>query len=188
MMLGALSSLLDLEDDLKVIGKASNGAEAVSLVHRYQPDICIMDIDMPEKSGLDAADEIKGEKCKVIILTTIAQSGYLQRALDANVGGYLLKDNTANVLIDSIHTVLAGGKIYAPELLDEIVCENDLITNSSSVKSKNVNDEISINQNNIHQNRKSNAVRNYFSFILDKLEGSKRQEVSQQIRNIRRFR
>lgn len=56
MMLGALGSLLDLEEDMEVVGKASNGEEAIELVEKLQPDICIMDIEMPLKSGLDAAE------------------------------------------------------------------------------------------------------------------------------------
>ncbi len=93
MLLGALGSLLSLEDDMEVVGKASNGEEAVSLAKNLQPDVCIMDIEMPGKTGLEAAEELKGLGCKVIILTTFARSGYFQRALKAGVSGYLLKDS-----------------------------------------------------------------------------------------------
>ena len=64
LLLGALGSLLDLEEDMEVVGKASNGEEALALVKRLQPDICIMDIEMPVKSGLDVAEELKGQGCK----------------------------------------------------------------------------------------------------------------------------
>src|ERR1700733_152189 len=92
MVLGALGSLLDLEEDMKVVGKANNGEEALHLIQQLQPDICIMDIEMPVKSGLDAAEELKKDACKVIILTTFARSGYFERARKAGVNGYLLKD------------------------------------------------------------------------------------------------
>ena len=59
MVLGALGSLLDLEEDMEVVGKANNGEEAIKLIEQLQPDICIMDIEMPIKSGLDAAEELK---------------------------------------------------------------------------------------------------------------------------------
>lgn len=59
MVLGALGSLLNLEDDMEVIGKASNGKEAISLVKTLKPDVCIMDIEMPEKSGLEAPEELR---------------------------------------------------------------------------------------------------------------------------------
>lgn len=78
MMLGALGSLLDLEDDLQVVGKATNGEDALALVKLHKPDVCVMDIEMPRKSGLEVAEELKGSGCKVIILTTFARSGYFQ--------------------------------------------------------------------------------------------------------------
>ena len=71
MLLGALGSLLDLEEDMEVVGKASNGEKALDLVNRLQPDICIMDIEMPVKSGLDVAEELKGQGCRVIILNDV---------------------------------------------------------------------------------------------------------------------
>ena len=64
MMLGALGSLLNLEEDLEVVGKAGNGEEAISLVKQFQPDVCIMDIEMPMKTGLEAAEELKGLNAK----------------------------------------------------------------------------------------------------------------------------
>ncbi|KAF6589837.1 response regulator, partial [Paenibacillus sp. EKM208P] len=80
-------------EDMKVVGKASNGEEALELVKLHQPDICIMDIEMPIKSGLDAAEELKGLNCKVLILTTFARPGYFERAIKAGTHGYLLKDS-----------------------------------------------------------------------------------------------
>src|SRR5690625_841664 len=105
MLLGALGSLLDLEDDMEVVGKAKDGQSALELVYKYEPDICIMDIEMPVKSGLDAAKELKDHHCKVIILTTFARSGYFERAREANVNGYLLKDSPSDELANSIRTI-----------------------------------------------------------------------------------
>ena len=62
MMLGALGSLLKFEEDMEVVGKARNGEEAISLVKQFQPDVCIMDIEMPIKSGLEAAEELKDQR------------------------------------------------------------------------------------------------------------------------------
>src|SRR5699024_6412975 len=92
MMLGALGSLLDMEDDFDVIGLAKNGQEAVELVKTLNPDICIMDIEMPIKTGLTAAEELIDHPCKLIILTTFARAAYFERARKAGVRGYLLKD------------------------------------------------------------------------------------------------
>jgi two-component system response regulator DesR len=176
MMLGALGSLLNLEDDMEVVGKACNGEKAISLVHQYQPDVCIMDIEMPVKSGLEAAEELKGLGCKVIILTTFARSGYFQRALKAGVSGYLLKDSPSEELASSIRSVMAGRRIYAPELVDEVYSEENPLTErekevlvlvADGKNTKEIADQLSI---------KTGTVRNYISAILDKLEVQNRIE------------
>ena len=113
MLLGALASLLDLEEDMKVVGRASNGEEAVAMVQQHKPDICIMDIEMPAMSGLDAAEALKNSGCKTMILTTFARAGYFERALKAGVHAYLLKDSPSEELALSIRNVMAGRRMYA---------------------------------------------------------------------------
>lgn len=176
MMLGALGSLLNLEDDMEVVGKASNGKEAIDLVIKYQPDICIMDIEMPEKSGLEAAEELKDVDCKVIILTTFARTGYFQRAIKAGVKGYLLKDSPSEELASSIRFVMNGRRIYAPELMDDVYSEENPLTErekavlelvANGKNTKEIADQLSI---------KTGTVRNYISQILDKLEVKNRIE------------
>ncbi|WP_102275482.1 response regulator transcription factor [Cytobacillus massiliigabonensis] len=176
MMLGALGSLLNLEEDMEVVGKANNGKEAVTLVKQHRPEICIMDIEMPEKSGLEAAEELKGFGCKVIILTTFARSGYFQRALQAGVSGYLLKDSPSEELASSIRMVMTGRRIYAPELMDDVYSEENPLTEREKAvlelvadgkNTKEIADELKI---------KTGTVRNYISQILDKLEVKNRIE------------
>jgi len=133
MLLEAIGTLLNLEDDMEVIGLASDGEEAIRLVQRLKPDVCLMDIEMPIKSGLEAAEILKPLGCKVIILTTFARQGYWQRALKADVRGYLLKDSPSEELACSIRSIFAGGRIYTHELMDErfeqegMETSNDLI-------------------------------------------------------------
>lgn len=176
MLLGAFGSLLSLEEDMQVVGKASNGEEAIALVREYQPDVCIMDIEMPGKSGLEAAEELKGQGCKVIILTTFARAGYFQRAVKAGVSGYLLKDSPSEELASSIRSVMSGRRIYAPELVDDLYGEENPLTDrekevlelvANGKNTKEIADELSI---------KAGTVRNYISTILDKLEVKNRIE------------
>ncbi|TKC19300.1 response regulator transcription factor [Robertmurraya kyonggiensis] len=169
MLLGALGSLLSLEHDMEVVGKASNGEEAIALVHELKPDICIMDIEMPGKSGLDAAEELKGQGSEVVILTTFSRTGYFQRALKAGVKGYLLKDSPSEELANSIRNVMSGRRVYAPELMDDMYAEDNPLTDrelevlelvADGRNTKEIAEELSI---------KTGTVRNYISTILDKL-------------------
>lgn len=180
MLLGAFGSLLSLEDDMEVVGKASDGVEALALVNKFQPDVCIMDIEMPGKSGLEAAEDLKDSGCKVIILTTFARTGYFQRAVRAGVGGYLLKDSPSEELASSIRSVMAGRRIYAPELIDGVYGEENPLTDrekevlelvADGKNTKEIASELSI---------KTGTVRNYISTILDKLEVKNRIEAISQ--------
>ncbi len=176
MLLGALGSLLDLEEDMEVVGKARNGEEAIALVKQHQPDICMMDIEMPVKSGLDAAEELIGQPCKVIILTTFARSGYFERARKAGVSGYLLKDSPSEELANSIRTIMDGRRIYAPELVDMAYGDENPLTErekqvieliADGKNTKEIASELEIT---------TGTVRNYISVILDKLDVSNRIE------------
>ncbi|WNQ12326.1 response regulator transcription factor [Paenibacillus aurantius] len=176
MLLGALASLLDLEEDMEVVGKAANGEDAVKLVHEHRPDVCIMDIEMPLMSGLDAADKLKGSGCKVIILTTFARSGYFERAIRAGAHGFLLKDSPSEELADSIRSVMAGRRMYAAELMDEVYQDENPLTErekevlvliAEGKTTKDIADTLSIT---------TGTVRNYVSVILDKLHVTNRIE------------
>lgn len=154
LLLEAMGNLLNLEDDIEVVGQAGNGVEALSLVQQLQPDVCIMDIEMPEKNGLEAAEVLQYGECKVIILTTFARPGYYQRALRADVRGYLLKDNPSEELASSIRSVMDGKRIYSNELLDEDCKEEH--TGILAQKSS--------------QSTNKGSVKNYLSSIMDKIK------------------
>lgn len=176
MMLGALGSLLNLEDDMKVVGQATNGAEAITLVQELHPDICIMDIEMPLKTGLEAAEEIKNSGIKVIILTTFARSGYFQRAIKAGVRGYLLKDSPSEELAESIRSVMAGKRIFAPELMDDVYREENPLTEREKAVLELIAEGKSTKEIATALNIKVGTVRNYISAILEKLEVTNRIE------------
>ncbi|MBB3129927.1 two-component system response regulator DesR [Paenibacillus rhizosphaerae] len=176
MVRGALASLVNLEKDMQVVGQASNGEDAVKLVQQLKPDICIMDIEMPGKSGLEAAEELKGSGCKVMILTTFARFGYFERAIKAGAYGYLLKDSPSEELASSIRSIMAGRRIYATELVDDASGqENPLTPREKDVlgliadgkNTKEISSQLDITQG---------TVRNYISVILDKLQVTNRVE------------
>lgn len=120
LLRGALGSLLNLEPDMEVIASASDGREALETVRREQPDVLVTDIEMPNLTGLDVADALRSEgaRTKVLIVTTFARPGYLQRALQAGVLGYVLKDSPSEDLADAVRKVAAGQRAVATELAD----------------------------------------------------------------------
>jgi two-component system response regulator DesR len=130
MVLGALAALIDIEQDLEVIGQVRSGAEALAAALSSRPDVIVTDIEMPGLSGLELAGELKQQGCtaRVIILTTFARPGYLRRALDAGASGYLLKDAPSNRLADAIRRVHGGGRAVDPELAAEAWSEADPLT------------------------------------------------------------
>ncbi|WP_416148023.1 response regulator [Salipaludibacillus sp. HK11] len=177
MLLGALSSLLDLEEDMTVVGSAANGEDVVTLVREQKPDVCIMDIEMPKKSGLDAAEELKGESdCKFMILTTFARSGYFQRAVKAGVNAYMLKDSPSEELASAIRSVMNGRRIYAPELVDEFYSPQNPLTDRESEVLKLMSEGKSTKEIANQLYLTNGTVRNYISSILEKLEVSNRIE------------
>lgn len=177
MLLGALAALLDLEEDMTVVGSASNGEEVVTMVHEQKPDVCIMDIEMPKRSGLDAAEELSGKvDCKFMILTTFARSGYFQRAVKAGVNAYMLKDSPSEELASAIRSVMDGRRIYAPELVDEFYSPQNPLTDRESEVLKLMSEGKSTKEIANQLYLTNGTVRNYISSILEKLEVSNRIE------------
>ena len=130
MVRGALSALLNLESDIEVVGSAADGEDAWALIQRAAgqvPDVVVTDIEMPRLTGLELAQRLRerGIACKVIILTTFARPGFLRRALDAGVSGYLLKDAPADQLAEAIRRVHRGGRAIDPQLALEAWSEAD---------------------------------------------------------------
>jgi two-component system, NarL family, response regulator DesR len=162
LMLGTIGSLLNLEDDMEVVGLASNGEEALALVHRLQPDVCIMDLEMPKKSGLEAAESLKSFECNVMILTTFAKAGNFERVVSADIRGYLLKDSPSEELACSIRSIMNGTRIYSPELMDDASSDKLEVELLARDQIPNITP--------IEQRNTSETVKSYFSILMDKMK------------------
>lgn len=182
MLLGALGSLLNLEEDMEVVGQASNGEEAVKLVKELDPDVCIMDIEMPVKNGLDAAMEMVDLRCKVIILTTFARTGYFERARQAKVSGYLLKDSPSEELAKSIRMIMEGRRVYSPELIELVYEETNPLTERENEVIKLIAQGLNTKEIAKQLHLTNGTVRNYISIIFDKLEVSNRIEAISKVK------
>ena len=172
MLNSALSQLLNLEDDSTVIGSAQDGATAWQAIQSQPPDVAILDIEMPKMTGLDVADQIHTHALptKVIILTTFAQKAYFQRAIAAQVNGYLLKDSPSDDLIAVIRKVMTGQTVYAPELVANMVtAERNPLTERELAVLGEVASGLSSKQIAASLFLSEGTVRNYLSAIFSKL-------------------
>ena len=117
-----IAVLIDTQADMQLIGEASNGREALEQFRNHRPDITLMDLQMPEVSGIDAISAIRGEfpDARIIVLTTHAGDFQVSRALKAGARGYLLKGMLRQELLETIRAVHAGQKRLSAEVAAEI--------------------------------------------------------------------
>jgi len=171
MVRGALSALLKLESDLDVVGCAADGEEAWTLVQQHKPDMLVTDIEMPKLTGLELAQRIRdrGVECKVIILTTFARPGFLRRALDAGVGGYLLKDAPAEQLAEAIRKVHRGGRAIDPQLALEAWSGDDPLNDRERQVLRLAGEGLSAGDIAEQLHLSQGTVRNYLSEAIGKL-------------------
>ena len=114
---------------MRVIAQARDGLQALKVVLELRPDVLIADIEMPEMTGLELAEALpRSIATRIIILTTFARPGYLQRALEAGVRGFVLKDSPSGDLAETVRRVHAGDKVVNPRLAAEAVIERDPLT------------------------------------------------------------
>lgn len=113
-----LISVLNLEDDIKVVAQVAAGTDIVPAALAERPDVALLDIDLPGTGGLAAAAELHERlpACRVLILTVLGHPGQLRTALDAHVAGFMVKDTPSDQLIDALRRVAAGDRVIDPKL------------------------------------------------------------------------
>jgi two-component system response regulator DesR len=171
MVRGALTALLRLEPDIDVIGTAADGEEAWRAVQQLKPDLLVTDIEMPGITGLELAQRVQRHELpsKVVIVTTFARAGFLRRALDAGVSGYLLKDAPAEQLADALRKVHRGGRAIDPQLAVEAWSEADPLNDRERQVLRLAGEGLSAGDIAARLNLSQGTVRNYLSEAIGKL-------------------
>jgi two-component system, NarL family, response regulator DesR len=175
---GALAALLGLETDLQVVAEAGDGEAAWQAVRAHAPDLLVTDIEMPGLTGLDVALKVQeaGLATRVVIITTFARAGYLRRAMDAGVRGYLLKDAPSEQLAAALRQVHRGGRVVDPQLAVAAWGEDDPLTErerqvlrlaGEGVKSADIAERLHLSHG---------TVRNYLSEAIGKMGAANRIE------------
>ncbi|EQD70644.1 two component transcriptional regulator, LuxR family [mine drainage metagenome] len=178
MVRGALAALLALESDIEVLGSAADGEAAWRELQRLKPDVLVTDIEMPGLTGLELAQRVQRHELpmKVVIVTTFARAGFLRRALDAGVSGYLLKDAPAEKLAEALRIVHRGGRAIDPQLALEAWTEADPLNDRERQVLRLAGEGVAATEIAQRLNLTHGTVRNYLSEIIGKLGVSNRIE------------
>ena len=181
MVRGALSALLTLEGDIAIVAEAARGDAVVPAALAAQPDVALLDIEMPGGDGLAAAATLRAAlpACRVIILTTFGRTGYLKRAMESGAVGFLLKDAPADELAAAIRRVMAGERVIDPGLAASALSErgNPLTERERDVLRASA-DGATIGDIANALFLSEGTVRNYLSTAIQKLEARNRVEAA----------
>lgn len=171
MMRGALAALLRLESDIDVAATAGDGESAWRELQRLKPDVLVTDIEMPGLSGLELAQRVQRHELatRVVIVTTFARPGFLRRALDAGVCGYLLKDAPAEQLVAAIRQVHRGGRAIDPQLALDAWSEADPLNDRERQVLRMAGEGLSAGEIAAQLHLSHGTVRNYLSESIGKL-------------------
>ena len=178
MLRDAMATLLLMEDTIDEVLQAKNGKEAMDILDGSSVDVAILDIEMPEATGLDVLEFIRNKviSCKVIIVTTFKRAGYFERAIKNNVDAYVLKDRSIDELMKTINNVLAGNKEYSPELMENIFTNHNPLSNQEKILLAKVKEGLSNKEISSELYLSEGTIRNYISNILTKLNCKNRTE------------
>jgi two-component system, NarL family, response regulator DesR len=183
---GALVALLSLEDDMEVVAELDRGDEIVPTALRTQPDVAVLDIDLPGVDGLTAAGQLydKLPECRCLVLTGLSQPGNLLRALKVHVRGFIIKDAPADTLADGIRRVAAGERVIDPDLVAAALETGaSPLTQREADVLRAAEDGISTDQIATHLSLSPATVRNYLSNAITKVGARNRIDAIRIARN-----
>ncbi|MCU1595334.1 MAG: DNA-binding response regulator [Frankiales bacterium] len=121
MVRAGLIGILSTQDDLEVVGEATNGHEAVEQIRALAPDVALMDVRMPELDGIEATRQLADVGCRILVLTTFDLDKYVYDAMTAGAAGFLLKDTEPEILVGAIRAAARGDALLAPQITRRLI-------------------------------------------------------------------
>jgi two-component system response regulator DesR len=181
MIRGALAALLSTEADIEIVAQVERGDRVLDEALRTKPDVALLDIEMPGKDGITAAAELRGRlpNCRVLILTVFGRPGYLRRAVDAGVSGFLLKDAPPDELASAIRRTAKGEKVIDAQLAHAALSEGSspLTPRERDVLAMSVRGA-SVEEVARSLHLTNGTVRNHLSIAIQKLNAHNRVEAA----------
>jgi len=181
MIRGALAALLSTEADIEVVAQVERGDRVLDEAVRTKPDVALLDIEMPGKDGISAAAELRAQlpSCRVLILTVFGRPGYLRRAVDAGVSGFLLKDAPPDELASAIRRTAKGEKVIDSQLAHAALSEGSspLTPRERDVLAMSVRGA-SVEEVARSLHLTNGTVRNHISIAIQKLNAHNRVEAA----------
>jgi two-component system response regulator DesR len=181
MVRGALAALLALEGDIEIVAEVGRGDEVVTVALATKPDVALLDIEMPGCDGITAAAALHSKlpSCRVLILTTFGRPGYLRKAMESGVVGFLLKDAPSVQLATAIRRTMAGERVVDPTLAMAALSEgNNPLTERERDVLAAATGGASISEIASSLSLSEGTVRNYLSVAIQKLNAHNRVEAA----------
>lgn len=173
---GAISALLQLEPEIDVVAQAEDGQDALQQLQQQTVDFVLTDIEMPNVTGLELIDVIKHRypDTRTAIMTTFSRAGYIRRALEAGVDGFILKEAPSDYLVDAIKKIIQGQKFIDPELAISALGDSDPLSDKERKALRFAGEGLKTSDIAAKLFLSEGTVRNYLSEAISKLNASNR--------------
>ncbi len=178
MLRKAMVQLIEMHEKMNVIKDFENGVEALEFIENNEPNVAILDIEIPGLTGLEILSYVRKKQLntRIIIVTTFKRPGYFEKAVANDVDAYVLKERSIDDLIKTIYKVTKGEKEYSPSLMTSLFTESNPLTHKEQVVLREIGNGLSSKEIASKLYLSNGTVRNYTSTIIDKMNSDHRFE------------